>query len=75
MLLPTPTPLLKDRKAETLRWLVERLSETSTYRGLFLLLGVAGWALTDQEANALMAAGMAAAGLIGVFFADKPGES
>jgi hypothetical protein len=72
--IPAPTPPLPDRKAQVLRWLLARLSESSTYRGFFLLAGVAGWALTDEQGEALMALGVALAGAIGVFFGDKPGE-
>jgi hypothetical protein len=70
---PAPTPPLPSRKATALCWLIARLGESSTYRGLFLLAGVAGWALTEEQSESLMALGLAMAGAIGVFFGDKPG--
>lgn len=73
--IPAAVPLLPDRRAQLLRWLVARLGESSTYRGLFMLAGVAGWALTGEQSEALMALGMALAGAIGVLFPDQPGTA
>lgn len=52
-------------------YVLERLKEPSTWRGLVLLLTVAGLKLSPDQANAIMALGLAVVGAIGVFLPDK----
>jgi hypothetical protein len=54
-----------------MNWLITRLREGSTWRGLIWLLTVAGITLRPEQAEALIVAGMALAGLLGVFMQDK----
>lgn len=51
-------------------WILERLNEASTWRGITALLTAAGIAITPEQAAAITAAGMAVIGLIGVFTKD-----
>jgi len=53
-------------------WLLARLREPSTWRGLVWILTVSGVLLTPEQAEAIMLAGMTMAGLLGVFLSDKP---
>ena len=53
-------------------WLLARLREPSTWRGLVWILTVSGVLLTTEQAEAIMLAGMALAGLLGVFLNDAP---
>ena len=53
-------------------WLLARLREPSTWRGLVWILTVSGVLLTPEQAEAIMLAGMALAGLFGVFLSDAP---
>lgn len=55
-----------------MNWLVRRLREPSTWRGLVWLATVAGLSLRPDQAEAIVAAGMALAGLLGVFLSDEP---
>lgn len=53
-----------------MNWMLARLREASTWRGLVWLLTVAGIALKPEQTEAVIAFGMAAAGLLGVFLKD-----
>ena len=54
-----------------MKWyIIDRLSETSTWRGILALLTAAGIALSPEQASAITAAGLAAIGVIGAFFPD-----
>jgi len=53
-------------------WLLARLREPSTWRGLVWLATVAGLSLRPDQAEAIVLAGMAMAGLLGVFLNDTP---
>lgn len=55
-----------------MNWLLRRLREPSTWRGLVWLATVAGLSLRPDQAEAIVAAGMALAGLLGVFLSDEP---
>lgn len=55
-----------------LNWLLRRLREPSTWRGIIWLATVAGLSLRPDQAEAIVAAGMALAGLLGVFLSDEP---
>jgi hypothetical protein len=54
-----------------MKWLLRRLREPSTWRGLVWLATVAGLSLRPEQAEAIVAAGMALAGLLGVFLPDE----
>lgn len=51
--------------------LLQRLSEPSTWRGLIMLSSAFGVVLSPEQTDAIVAAGMALAGLIGVFTGDS----
>jgi hypothetical protein len=53
-----------------LQFLFARLSEATTWRGIFLLLTAAGVTLRPELQVAITAAGLALTGLIGVVFPD-----
>ena len=53
-------------------WIIARLRENSTWRGIVWLLTVAGLSLRPDQAEAIITAGMAVAGLLGVFTSDQP---
>lgn len=55
-----------------MKWLLARLREPSTWRGLVWLATMAGLSLRPDQAEAIVAAGMALAGLLGVFLSDEP---
>jgi len=52
-------------------YILNRLAEASTWRGFVYLLTALGLSLGAAQAEAIIAAGMAISGVIGVFFADK----
>ena len=52
-------------------YLLERLSENSTYRGLIMLAGALGWQLSPEHNEAIIAAALALVGLINVFRKSK----
>ncbi len=54
-----------------MNWLLARLREGSTWRGLVWLLTVAGVRLDPDQSEAIIVAGMAGAGLLGVFLQDR----
>lgn len=54
-----------------MNWLLKRLREPSTWRGLVWLATVTGLSLRPDQAEAIVAAGMALAGLLGVFLSDE----
>jgi hypothetical protein len=54
-----------------MNWLLNRLREASTWRGLVWLLTVSGVALRPDQVEAIVLTGMAIAGLLGVFLQDK----
>ncbi len=54
-----------------MNFLLNRLREASTWRGLVWLLTVSGVALRPDQVEAIVLAGMAIAGLLGVFLQDK----
>lgn len=55
-----------------LKWLTARLSEASTWRGIILLLTALGVRLSPDLTEAIITAGIALAGLVGVITADEP---
>lgn len=56
-------------------YLLARLREPSTWRGLVMLLAAAGVPLAPEMANVVISVGMALAGLIGVAAPDAPRAS
>jgi hypothetical protein len=52
-------------------YLLDRLREPSTWRGMVALLTAFGLVLSPEQAAAIVAAGLAAAGAIGAFTPDK----
>lgn len=52
-------------------YLLARLSEASTWRGIIMLATAAGVVFSAQQAEAVIAAGLALAGLVGAFSPDK----
>jgi hypothetical protein len=50
-----------------INWMLDRLSENSTWRGAIALLTAAGVTLQPDMANAIVAAGLGLIGLINVF--------
>lgn len=54
-------------------YLLDRLREPSTWRGLTLLLTAIGVPLAPGVADAVIAAGLAVAGLIGALSPDRRG--
>lgn len=55
-----------------LKFFLARLKEPSTWRGIVMLATGFGVALTPDQANAVVAVGVAIVGLIGVLTADQP---
>ena len=58
-----------------LNWLLARLREPSSWRGIVWLLTVFGLAIKPGQAEAIVTAGMALAGLLGVFLSDETRSS
>lgn len=52
-------------------FLKERFGEASTWRGLVALVTAAGVAISPEQEAAIISAGLAFIGLIGVFTRDK----
>jgi hypothetical protein len=57
-----------------LNWLLARLSEPSTYRGLVFVFSAAGVSLSPDQSAAIITAGGAAIGLIEVFRAENQSQ-
>lgn len=53
------------------RYLIERLKEPSTWRGVILLLTACGAPIAPANAEQIVSVGLAVAGLIGIFLPDK----
>jgi len=52
-------------------YILNRLAEASTWRGFVYLLTALGLSLGAAQTEAIITAGLALSGVIGVFFADK----
>ena len=52
-------------------FILNRLKEASTWRGLILMITAAGVAVSDTQQVAIIAAGIAFAGVVGAFLPDK----
>ena len=53
--------------------IVERLAESSTWRGIFMIGTAVGVAVSPEMQNAIVALGMSIVGLIGVLTSSKQG--
>ena len=53
------------------QYIVNRLKEPSTWRGLTILLTLAGVNVSPEQTTAIIAFGAAIVAFIGVFFPDK----
>lgn len=56
-------------------YLLARLREASTWRGLVALLAALGISLNPEQIEAIVGGGLAIIGVIGVFFPDKASEN
>ena len=54
-----------------MNYILERLGEASTWRGIFAFLTGVGIAISPDQAAAYTAAGLALIGVIGTFTKDK----
>jgi len=54
-------------------YIIARLKEASTWRGIIGLLTAAGVTISPEMLDKIVAAGLAAMGVIGAFFKDKTG--
>jgi hypothetical protein len=68
---------LHDMLEVALRYLLARLMEPSTYRGLILIFGAKTWHALDaaSKGEIVMQYAIIAAGLVAVLFPDRPGRS
>lgn len=57
------------------KWLKERAQERSTWRGLALLAGMAGFAIDPAQAEVIGAGVMTAIGIVETVTKDKPAEA
>lgn len=76
--LPVPvpaTPLLPDRKAIIIKWLLARAAEPSSWRGLLMCLTSIGITVAPDAAEHIVAIGIALAGAVGMLVADQPAAS
>lgn len=53
------------------QFILDRLSEPSTWRGIILILTAAGVGIQPALADAIIGAGIGLAGVVGVLTADK----
>jgi hypothetical protein len=54
------------------QWMIDRLKEASTWRGIIMLItGITGFTVDEQHTQAIIAAGIALVGMIGIFAKDK----
>ena len=57
---------------DKLAWIMDRLGENSTWRGIVGLLTAAGVALKPDQADKIIAAGIAIVGVINIFRTAPP---
>ncbi|MFA6100446.1 MAG: hypothetical protein WC750_06295 [Patescibacteria group bacterium] len=53
------------------QYIINRLKEASTWRGIIALITAAGITLQPNQVEAIVAAGLAAIGIVGAFFPDS----
>lgn len=56
------------------QYLIERLKEASTWRGVVLLLTSCGLQISPEQSSAIIAIGLGVAGAIGALTPNKAGE-
>lgn len=68
----TVLPLLKKKKETPVMksYILNRLAEPSSWRGVFALLTAAGLSIAPEQQTAIVTLGLAAIGFIGTFFPD-----
>ena len=54
-------------------YIIDRLKEASTWRGIIALLTAAGVTISPEMIDQIVAAGLAVMGIIGMVFKDKAG--
>ena len=57
-----------------MKFLIDRLKEPSTFRGLAVVLGIVGVQLSPEQTNAITGAVAALIGLIEIFRVEKKSE-
>jgi len=57
-----------------IKYVFDRLSEASTWRGLIALAVATGIAFSPEQVEAIIATGLAIVGLVGVLFPDHIGK-
>ena len=57
-----------------MKWLLDRLKEQNTWRGIILLATAFGMKLDPDQSEAIIAGGLAIVGLINVFSKEKQPE-
>lgn len=53
-----------------LKYIITRLGEASTWRGLVMLVTMVGVKLSPEQSSAIMTAGLSVVGALGVFLPD-----
>jgi hypothetical protein len=56
------------------QYLIDRLKEASTWRGLVLIATSCGAIISPEQADSIVATGLLITGAIAAFFADNPGK-
>lgn len=56
------------------KWIIARLKEKSTWKGLIYILAACGVVLTDAQVDQVIAMGLTLAGFLEVFTKDKKVE-
>jgi hypothetical protein len=71
-LVATVLPLIKKKKETPVMksYILNRLAEPSSWRGLFALLTAAGISIAPDQQTAIVSLGLAAIGFVGTFFPD-----
>jgi hypothetical protein len=65
--LPFPNSGRFDIAHEGMDYVLNQLSQSSTWRGLILIAGALGWQLSETHNEAIVAAALGLVGLINVF--------
>jgi hypothetical protein len=61
----------KDKKMNFTNWVIQRLGEPSTWRGIIATVTAAGLAIEPEQAAAITATGLAVIGAVNVFKKDE----
>ena len=64
-----------DKKKINTSYFMQRLSEPSTWRGILAVLTACGIAISPDQAEKIVAGGLALIGLVGAFSPDKKKET